>query len=146
MRPFSRSSADRERSGHSSGLSFSGLRWSLDEVRSAFSRSKSNGKKKRAKNLSDGERKKRRDDRLKARKEKKSKREKERRNQVNGLIDTLGEKVGVDQNDRKGNRLTVLSAAVTKLKDQKGIERGLDDDFDDDYDDYDSEDSMTRKL
>ncbi|GBG31402.1 Hypothetical Protein FCC1311_076262 [Hondaea fermentalgiana] len=137
--------------GHSSGLSFSGLRWSLDEVRGAFSRSKSkSGGKKRnkgKKDLSQAEREKRRQERLKARKEKKSKREKERRNQVNGLLDQLGDMVEVDKSDGKGARLEVLGAAVDKLKDKKGISRGKrskydeydEDDYDDDYD-YDDDD------
>lgn len=136
MRPFSGKSG--RSSDRSSNISFSGLRWSLEDMKdTVFRRSAaSKEKKKRKQQMTDEERKARRQERLEARKEKKSAREKERRSNVNGLFDQLGGILGVKKDDKKGARLSILSAAVDKLKEQKKSEAFDEDDDEDDYDEY----------
>ncbi len=170
MRPFSGSgqrgsggvpgsSADRD-----SGMSFGGLRWSLEDIKDKFfggtnkegdTKSAAKGKRKQ---LTPEERQHRRAERLEARKQKKSKREKERRGNVNGLFDQLGVMLKVEEpkskESKKGARLSILSAAVNKLKNGKDgelpahtaiMEDNSDDDEDKDDDDDEFEEFDQKK-
>mmetsp|Transcript_16491 Transcript_16491/g.36449 ORF Transcript_16491/g.36449 Transcript_16491/m.36449 type:complete len:175 (+) Transcript_16491:194-718(+) len=127
MRPFSgRNSQNSD--GRNSTLSFTGLRFSLEDVKNKLFRSsndpaeKKGKKRKGKKQLSPEERKQRRQERMEARKVKKSAQEKARRSNVNGLFDHLGNMLGVNKEQEKGARLSILSAAVTKLKEKKGMD------------------------
>jgi hypothetical protein len=170
MRPFSGSgqrgsggapgsSADRD-----SGMSFGGLRWSLEDIKDKFfgGNQKVEGDPKspkgKRKQLTPDERQNRRIERLEARKQKKSKREKERRGNVNGLFDQLGTMLKVEEaktkESKKGARLSILSAAVNKLKNGKDgelpahtaiMEENTDDDKDDDDDDDDDDEVDQKK-
>mmetsp|Transcript_118 Transcript_118/g.285 ORF Transcript_118/g.285 Transcript_118/m.285 type:complete len:170 (+) Transcript_118:114-623(+) len=138
MRPFSGSSS--RNSDRDSNLSFGGLRWSLEDIKDKFfgaSEKDADGKtkkKSKRKQLTPEERQARRQERLEARKAKKSKREKERRSNVNGLFDQLGSMLKVTDN-KKGARLSILSAAVDKLKEKEGRHDSRIDE-EDDEDDY----------
>mmetsp|Transcript_9369 Transcript_9369/g.16422 ORF Transcript_9369/g.16422 Transcript_9369/m.16422 type:complete len:159 (+) Transcript_9369:487-963(+) len=127
MRPFSGSSrnSDPNNKDRDSSPSF-GLRWSLEEIKDKLFRSsgekKADGSKSKRKQLTPEERVARRNQRLEARKAKKSKREKERRSNVNGLFDQLGQIVNV-KDAKKGGRVSILSAAVDKLKERQGAEK-----------------------
>ena len=155
LRPFSSNSNSRKSHERDSSMSFGGLRWSLEEIKDKFFRSsmdktaegKDKGKNKR-KQLTPEERQARRTERIEARKQKKSKREKERRGNVNGLFDQLGTMLKVDTaNTAKGQRLSILDAAVTKLKAKENggaggetanrskLHKHLEDSSDDDDDD-----------
>jgi hypothetical protein len=172
MRPFSGSGqrgsggapgtgADRD-----SGMSFGGLRWSLEDIKDKFfgGTNKEGGDVKaspkgKRKQLTPEERQQRRAERLEARKNKKSKREKERRGNVNGLFDQLGTMLKVDEaktkESKKGARLSILSAAVNKLKNGKDgevpahntaiMEENSDDDEDKDDDDDEFEEYDQKK-
>ncbi len=161
MLPFS-GSGNRGSTGQDrdSGMSFAGLRWSLEDIKDKFfggggaaskdggdSKSPAKGKRKQ---LTPEERQQRRAERLEARKNKKSKREKERRGNVNGLFDQLGSMLKVEDS-KKGARLSILSAAVNKLKNGKDGELPghnpihEDDDEDDNDDDEDDSEYENKK-